>query len=111
MRGSGLPAQPGISSLLRRDRNSGLTSLNLMSCIVAIRIGYDWCSLKKSPSDKEFTRLRLDAAVARSSWAYPSACRPAMIPSVTSTPRAWRVGSNAIDAIYPKAKICLRGNI
>ena len=33
-RGAGLPAQPGISSLVRRGRRPGLTSLNVMSMAI-----------------------------------------------------------------------------
>src|SRR5579871_5596521 len=37
-RGFGCPAQPGISSLVRRGAKAGLTSLNLTSCIAVFPV-------------------------------------------------------------------------
>jgi hypothetical protein len=59
LRGSGWPAQPGISSFVRRGRSPGLTSLNFTSCIAGTGFENSRCSLasvfpKKSPCDKEF---------------------------------------------------------
>lgn len=59
LRGSGWPAQPGISSFVRRGRSPGLTSLNFTSCIAGTEFEDSRCSLasvfpKKSPCNKEF---------------------------------------------------------
>src|SRR5580658_1111038 len=45
-RGCGSPAQPGISSFVRRGRSPGFTNRNLISCIVAIRVSGSWAKPK-----------------------------------------------------------------
>src|SRR3984885_5374738 len=54
VRGSGRPAQPGISSLVRRGRNSGLASRNLTSCMPPSGVKRVLTLPKKPPSAKEF---------------------------------------------------------
>src|SRR5579863_4695200 len=113
-RGSGLPAQPGISSLVCRGLRSGFTSLNLTSCIVPSGVNCRATYAMNVPRPKptipargqEFhppagLPLRLTARIGHPVYS-------ALKAAITSPTRTWAATVDAANEVMREAHVLSR---